>query len=125
MNCSLCSTSNFNNYDNRCAVTGLPVRELLIASHILPWRDHEAERLNVRNGIALNRLHDAAFDQGLIAFDDHLRLLLSTRIRSFLPNAAVQKEFEAYEGRSLHLPEDAIPPDAGFLGKHRERFKFR
>jgi putative restriction endonuclease len=78
-----------NNYDNRCAVTGLPVRELLIASHILPWRDHEAERLNVRNGIALNRLHDAAFDQGLIAFDDELRLVLSNRLRSFLPNAAV------------------------------------
>jgi len=52
-----------NNYDNRCAITGLPFRELLIASHILPWRDHESERLNVRNGIALNRLHDAAFDQ--------------------------------------------------------------
>ncbi len=42
-----------NNYGNRCAITGLPIRELLIASHILPWCNHEAERLNVRNGIAL------------------------------------------------------------------------
>lgn len=111
-----------NNYDNHCAVTGLPVRELLIASHILPWRYHEAERLNVRNGIALNRLHDAAFDQGFIAFDDELRLLLSKRLRNFLPHAAVKQQFEAYEGQPLHLPEDAIPPDAGFLARHRERF---
>jgi len=111
-----------NNYDNRCAVTGLPVRELLIASHILPWRDHEAERLNVRNGIALNRLHDAAFDQGLITFDDELRLLLSTRLRSFLPDDAVKQSFEAHQGEPLQLPDDAIPPDAGFLGKHRKRF---
>lgn len=113
-----------NNYDNRCAVTGLPVRDLLIASHILPWRDHEAERLNVGNGIALNRLHDAAFDQGLIAFDDHLRLLLSKRLRSCLPDAAVQQEFEAYEGSKLQIPEDAILPDAGFLEKHRVRFQY-
>lgn len=112
-----------NNYDNRCAVTGLPVRELLIASHILPWRDHVAERLNVRNGIALNRLHDAAFDQGFIAFDDELRLLLSTRLRSFLPDVAVKQSFETYEGRTIQLPDDAVPPDATFLEKHRMVFK--
>ena len=52
-----------NNHDNRRAVTGLPIRDLLIASHILPWHSHENERLNVRNGIALNRLLDAAFDR--------------------------------------------------------------
>ncbi len=62
----------------------MPVRELLIASHILPWSGHEAERLNVRNGIALNRLHDAAFDQGFISFDDNLHVLLSKRLRDFL-----------------------------------------
>ena len=112
-----------NNYDNRCAVTSLPLRELLIASHILPWRDHEAERLNVRNGIALNRLHDAAFDQGLIAFDDDLCLLLSRRLRSFLPHEAVEISFEAYMGKTLQLPEDAIPPDAEFLARHRAAFE--
>jgi len=110
-----------NNYDNRCAVTGLPVRELLIASHILPWSGHESERLNVRNGIALNRLHDAAFDQGLIAFDGELRLLLSTRIKSFLPNEAVESSFARYERQPLRLPEDAVSPDPAFLLKHRTR----
>jgi putative restriction endonuclease len=111
-----------NNYGNRCAITGLPIRELLIASHILPWRGHEAERLNVRNGIALNRLHDAAFDQGLITFNGELRLLLSARLKTFLSQEAVQLNFEAHEGKPLNLPDDAIPPDAGFLAKHRQRF---
>ncbi|MCH7224537.1 HNH endonuclease [Haloferula sp. A504] len=111
-----------NNYDNRCALTGLPVRELLIASHILPWAGHETERLNVRNGIALNRLHDAAFDQALIAFDDNLRLLLSKRLRDALPHKALKASFAEYEGLALDLPDDAIPPDAGFLAKHRKRF---
>lgn len=112
-----------NNYDNRCAVTGLPVRELLIASHILPWADHAAERLNVRNGIALNRLHDAAFDQGLIGFDDELRLMLSKRLKQLLPDEAVGASFEAYENKPLQLPEDAVTPDAAFIEQHRRRFE--
>ena len=112
-----------NNYDNRCALTGLPLRELLIASHILPWRSHEVERLNIRNGICLNRLHDAAFDQGLVAFDDSLRLILATRLKSVLPHEALSCQFEAYEGRPLQLPADAIPPESGFLAEHRKRFK--
>jgi putative restriction endonuclease len=112
-----------NNYDNRCAVTGLPVRELLVASHILPWSDAVAERLNVANGIALNRLHDAAFDQGLISFDDDLRLVLSARLKRLLPEEAVRASFEAHEGQSLRLPDDAVAPNGVFLARHRERLE--
>jgi len=114
-----------NNYGNRCGLTGLPVRELLIASHILPWSFHEAERLNVQNGIALNRLHDAAFDQGLIGFDDDLRMILSSRLRAQLPDQAVSAHFEAYENNTLQLPEDAFPPAREFLSGHRESFGIR
>lgn len=111
-----------NNYGNRCGLTGLPIRELLIASHILPWNSHEAERLDVRNGICLNRLHDAAFDQGLISFDGDLRLLLSSRLKTCLPHESVQSSFEAYQGKPLDLPDDALPPDREFLTRHRLRF---
>ncbi|TLD68158.1 HNH endonuclease [Phragmitibacter flavus] len=113
-----------NNYDNRCALTGLPVRELLIASHILPWHAHEAERIDVRNGISLNRLHDAAFDQGFITFDDELRLVLSKRLLNFLPAAAIVTSFEALISQPLQIPKDAIPPDLDFLRRHRKRFQF-
>jgi putative restriction endonuclease len=112
-----------NNYDNRCALTGLPIRELLIASHILPWRSHEAERLNVRNGIALNRLHDAAFDRGFIGFDDELRMILSSKLRNHLPLQSVSYYFESCEGKALELPVDGIPPETLFLSKHRLRYK--
>ena len=108
-----------NNYGGCCGVTGLPVRELLIASHILPWSKHEAERLNVRNGIALSRLHDAAFDRHLVGFDDELRLVLSIGLKSLLPSESISYHFEAYEGKSLLLPEEGIPPDLSFLAKHR------
>jgi hypothetical protein len=95
------------------------IRELLIGSHILPWRSHPGERLNVRNGICLSRLHDAAFDRGLISFDDKLRLLLSPRLKQELPQRAVADNFAAYEGQPLALPEDAALPDLSFLASHR------
>lgn len=110
-----------NNFGGRCGVTGLPVRELLVASHILPWSSHEAERLNVRNGICLNRLHDAAFDQHLISFDADLRLVLSVRLKSVLPHEAVSYQFEAFEGKSLNLPDDGTMPDPEFLEVHRKK----
>ena len=108
-----------NNFGGRCGVTALAVRELLIASHILPWGTHVAERLNVRNGICLSRLHDAAFDRGLIAFDDKLRLLLSPRLKAELPQRNVAENFGAYAGETLHFPDDAAPPELAFLSQHR------
>lgn len=111
-----------NNFGGRCGVTQLGLRELLIASHILPWGTHEKERLNVRNGLCLSRLHDAAFDRHLISFDDNLRLLLSKRLRDELPQRAVQENFAAYEGCVLELPEDSVLPDLAFMAEHREKF---
>jgi putative restriction endonuclease len=111
-----------NNFGGRCGVTGLAVRELLVASHILPWGKHPAERLDVRNGLSLSRLHDAAFDRYLIAFDDKFRLLLSPRLKSELSQRAVAENFGAYAGEPLQIPEDAALPDSAFLAEHRRRF---
>lgn len=109
-----------NNFQGRCGVTGIGIRELLIASHILPWNSHPNERLNVRNGLCLSRLHDAAFDQGLITFDDNLKLVLSSQIRDLLDNKATADYFGAYQGVSLALPSDAALPNPKFLRHHRK-----
>lgn len=108
-----------NNFGGCCGVTGLAIRELLIASHILPWGSHQEERLNVRNGLSLSRLHDAAFDRGLITFDDDLRLMLSKQLKKELTNGSVAENFGAYEGEALALPRDAVFPESAFLAMHR------
>jgi len=84
-----------NNYDRRCAVTGLAVSELLIASHILPWARSKNERLNLSNSIALSRLHGTTFNRGLVTFDAQLRLMLSTRLKGHLPQKTVAECFAA------------------------------
>ncbi len=110
-----------NNFGGCCGITQLAVRELLIASHILPWGTHPAERLNVRNGLCLSRLHDAAFDRGLITFDDNLQLVLSKSLNAEMSQRAVMENFGAYSKQALHLAKDAILPDLDFLAEHRAR----
>ncbi|WP_367871593.1 HNH endonuclease [Luteolibacter sp. Populi] len=108
-----------NNFGGACGVTGIPVRELLVASHILPWKTHTDERLNVRNGLCLSRLHDAAFDRGLITFDDELRMVISPALKKHFPQQGVAGSFESYEGERLIVPDDAALPELAFLATHR------
>lgn len=56
----------------RCPLTGISDQDLLRASHIVPWAQcqSDAARLDVHNGLLLSALWDAAFDRGLVTFDD-------------------------------------------------------
>lgn len=66
-----------------CAVTGCQVVDLLVASHIKPWRDaNNVERLDRFNGLLLQPNLDAAFDKGYISFDDSGRILISRSLSS-------------------------------------------
>lgn len=108
-----------NNFNNACGISGLPVRELLVASHIAPWSHKPIERLNVQNGLCLSRLHDAAFDQGLITFDEDLRLMISPKLKKHMPQRALDENFAAYENQPLQLSAESIPPSADLLAYHR------
>ncbi|MBI1826412.1 MAG: HNH endonuclease [Planctomycetes bacterium] len=114
-----------NNFGGRCGITQLSVRELLVASHIVPWGKDPDNRLNIRNGLCLSRLHDAAFDRGLISFDDDFRLILSPRLKRELSQRAVSENFGAYSSQQLCLPEDAVLPEVSFFAKHRETIFLR
>jgi predicted restriction endonuclease len=106
-------------YQARCCVTGNPIAELLVASHILPWASHPEQRVNPRNGLCLSRLHDGTFDQGLIAFDDDYRMILSKRLKDHFTNQNIRDNFAGYEGKPLKMPE-RFYPDKTFLAGHRE-----
>lgn len=108
-----------NAYDGQCGVTKLPVRELLVASHVLPWARYPEERLNPQNGLCLSRLYDGAFDRGLVTFDDDLRLVTARTLKDHLPNVAVEKDFIEREGQTLFLPEGESGPRRDFLAVHR------
>lgn len=107
-------------YGVRCCISGINVPPLLVASHIKPWGKFPADRLNPRNGLCLSALHDAAFDAGLITLDEDFKLVLSRRLRGFLPQPALEVNFNRFSGQPIRLPEKVAEPDEAFLCFHRE-----
>ncbi|MXW41217.1 MAG: hypothetical protein F4Z75_08795, partial [Synechococcus sp. SB0668_bin_15] len=53
----------------QCSLTGIKNPKLLRASHIKPWAKFEDIRLDPDNCLLLSASWDAAFDQGLITFN--------------------------------------------------------
>ncbi len=107
-------------YQYRCCVTGMPIQPLLVASHIVPWADDAVNRLNPRNGLCLNALHDRAFDRGLMFVDEAMRVRFAPRLRGEAADAA--DWLLAFDGRALILPAK-FSPDASLLAQHRERWR--
>jgi 5-methylcytosine-specific restriction protein A len=70
-------------WEYKCAVTGFDKPEVLIASHIHPWRDaKDHERLDVNNGILLSPTYDALSDTNLISFNNNGQIILSDVIET-------------------------------------------
>ena len=110
-------------YRFRCGVTGLPIQPLLVASHIVPWADDAANRLNPRNGLCLNALHDRAFDRGLMFVDEEMRVRFSPRARGEAAKAGESADWLlAFDGRELILPPK-FSPDTALLAQHRDRWR--
>lgn len=66
-----------------CAVTGLAVPELLMASHAKPWEiASNAERLDGDNGLPLIPNLDKLIDKGFISFADDGTVMISTSVRN-------------------------------------------
>lgn len=110
-----------NSYDNRCCVTGLMRTDLLVASHIKPWKvsDEQTERTNPRNGLCLNSLHDKAFDKGLITLDKNYRIIVSGNLKDADMDADTRLWFMGYEKRQIILP-DKFLPGKDFIEYHND-----
>jgi len=106
-------------YEFQCCVTGLAVRELLVASHIVPWSEDPANRLNTRNGLCLNPLHDRAFDRRLMWIDPDFRVRFSPRLSDAASEKPSLDWLLSFEGRLLRLPKN-FAPDPGLLCRHAE-----
>jgi len=108
-----------SNFDGKCALSGIDLQDLLVASHIIPWADNEAERLNPENGICLSSLYDKSFDTGLISFDDDKRVLFSQRLLSNVGKDYYADIFEPIKGKEL-LPTFKYDVNLRFLEWHRD-----
>jgi putative restriction endonuclease len=107
-------------YGGKCCITGLELRSLLVASHIVPWRADKSNRTNPQNGLCLNPLHDRAFDRGLITITSDYKVKASARLEELANNEFVESSILRYVGRQISLPEKFLP-DPTFLSFHNEQ----
>lgn len=105
-------------YNNTCCITGINQPELLIAGHIRPWKLDEQNRLNPRNGLALNALHDKAFELGLITITPDYSIKTSPQL-SKVKNSHIWDFIGKYENQKIILPSRFLP-DGEFLRYHNE-----
>lgn len=114
-------TAVLSAYRNKCCVTGIVMPELLVASHIKPWKDSDAktERTNPSNGLCLNSLHDKAFDRGLITIDKKYRIVNFSKLNNAVMDQETREWMMAYEGKEIILP-DRFYPDKDFIEYHND-----
>lgn len=109
-----------HNYHHRCCITGIPVPEVLRASHIIPWSEDEANRMNPANGLCFSATFDVAFDRHLITLDEKYRLKFSPSLKDYYADDAFKQLFARYEGQQIVMPS-SHPPSEDFLLHHRKR----
>jgi putative restriction endonuclease len=102
--CVVCGASRFSPEGN-------PEVE---AAHIYPKREGGSD--DVRNGVALCKLHHWAFDTGWLSFSDEHKILVKDAT-----DRSVYDEFKQFEGDQMHLLDEAeIEPHPIFLERHRQ-----
>lgn len=107
-----------NGYGTTCCVTGIAEPSLLVGSHIVPWAEDATQRLNPRNGLCLNALHDRAFDVGLMTVSDDLRVQIAPRA---LAAPTLGRWLGEFDGAPLVFGGE-LRPDPVLLARHRARF---
>lgn len=97
------------NYSGKCAVSGIDILDLLVASHIIPWSKSEEERLNPENGICLSPLYDRAFDKGFIGINEKFEIVLSNELKKKSKEEYHEKYFASLFGSKIILPKKYYP----------------
>ena len=102
-------------WNYKCAITKCNTFKILIASHIVAWKDStDEERLDPENGILLSPNYDALFDKHLISFSDEGFIIFSKNIKS---------EDLKKLGIDTNAKIEVNAAMKNYLKKHREKLK--
>ena len=91
------------NFDNKCCLTEIAEKELLVASHIIPWSHEMNSRLNPHNGLCLSALYDKLFDKGYFTVGDNLDVILTSKLSHL--SSETQRYLLAIQNKKLCQPK--------------------
>lgn len=111
-------------YGTRCAVCALAHTELLDAAHIIP-DSHERGVASVRNGLALCKIHHAAFDNNILGIRPDLVVQIKSDLLEEVDGPMLQYGLkERHNQRLMVLPKvRGERPGTEFLEWRYEVFK--
>lgn len=120
INQSFFRSAVLSSYSSTCCITGICTPQLLIASHIKPWKESNAnEKTDPRNGVCLNALHDMAFDKGYITISADYIIVVSKQLKDIYDGKTIEKYFGTYKGKQIILPDKFVPNKA-YLEYHND-----
>ncbi len=111
-----------SSYENSCCITGLSIREALVASHIVPWNQNEQLRADPTNGLCMSATFDRLFDSGLLSIDHHLLIRLSKEVLQ-KRDPSISKLVIPYHERPLQRPVRFVPNLACLRWHHQNVFR--
>ncbi|MCL2414915.1 MAG: HNH endonuclease [Bacteroidales bacterium] len=123
VNQSFFRSTVLSSYNQKCCITGLSIPNFLVASHIVPWKKDEKNRLNPQNGLCLNSIHDKAFDQGFITITTDYKVQVSKYFNDYIDENAVIDLFLKYDKQSIILPDRFLPTKEFIEWHHDNIFK--
>lgn len=110
-------------YESQCAVCALRHPVLLDAAHIVEDR-HELGAAAIRNGLALCKIHHAAYDAGILGVNPDLGVEIRPDILDEIDGPLLEHGIKALHGHDLRVIPRARRerPDTELLSLHYERF---
>lgn len=110
-------------YRQRCAISGLPIPDLLDAAHILPDRD-ERGRPEISNGLCLSKLHHTAYDRNLLGIDPDGIIHISDEVLAQSDGPTLEMAIKGFNGAKLRVPRHAEDqPNRDYLAERFEAYK--
>jgi len=73
------------------------------------WSKYQENRLNPRNGLCLNSIHDKAFDKRFIAITPDYKVETSKYFNDFETDKSVKGFFLNFNYQSTNLPDKFLP----------------
>lgn len=111
-------------YRTSCAVCALGHRELLDAAHIVPDSEGDGQPL-VSNGLALCKIHHAAYDSGILGIRPDLVVEIHHRLLAEIDGPMLRHGLQEHHGKTLMRVPDkhAQRPDPVRLEWRYARFR--
>jgi putative restriction endonuclease len=109
-------------YGLRCALTNLPLVQLLEAAHIVA--DSKGGIASVQNGIAMSTFHHTAYESNLMGIDPDGKIILNEQVRGTRDDPMFSHGLLDLDGKRMRFPSaDVHRPNRDFLAQKFDEFR--